>query len=569
MNTIIDVLIIGAGGAGCRAAIEAADTNPDASVVILNQGPIGKSGLTVMANGGIRWVSEPDDKPEYLAKEVVQAGAFLNEQNLVKALTEEGAIRGNELLSWGAKELVFEEHAAPDQQGGGKSYSRSHQIPGVTYMATLRKEVEKRENITIVEDAISTRLLIENNKAVGAVILDIRTGDIFTIAAKAVILATGGLGELYDHSSNTPFGMRGHATGMGCVLAYEAGAELIDMEMIQFTGNQLYPPWLLGNTALLVAMGGGKYMNAHGEEFMKLPLTRDQTQILAHKEIAKGNGTERGGIFIDMTASPKSNEEIEAVVKSSLGVEIAKERWRLIKEMSEDNPNPKDWKIEFTPGGAHFAMGGVRINEKCETNIEGLYAAGECSGGVQGGNRMGGAALVEIIVFGARACKYAAQYAKNAAELEPSDSVIEQEENRLLGMFKEDGIAPFKIRKMLTAIMSEFAAVSRSGEGLQTALKKLSELRNGDFKKMRVSGGRNYNSSWVEAIQVTYMFDLAEMIIKSALYRTESRGAHYREDYPERDPAWIKHTCVTKKDGAVQIDTVPVTITNFNPEVSK
>ena len=570
MNITADVLVIGAGGAGCRAAIEAADHDPGSKVVILSQGPVGKSGLTVMANGGMRWVTDPKDHPDNLFMEVVEAGDYLNEQNLVEILTQEGPVRANELLNWGAKELNFAEGsqsggAAPDQRGSGPAYVRSHYVPGVTYMATLRKELERRPNIIIMEDAIATKLLTGGNKVIGAVVLNIRTGEISSVAAKATVLATGGLGELFDNSDNTPFGMQGHAAGMGCTLAYHVGAELIDLEMIQFTGDQLYPPWLLGNPALLVSMCGGKYMNVRGEEFMKLPLTRAETQILAQKEIAKGNGTDRGGVFIDLTASPLPSEVIEEQLKISLAVDIGKERWKLIKEMSADNPDPKNWKIEFTPGGCHFFMGGVRINEKCETNIEGLYAAGECSGGVQGGNRMGGAALVEIIVFGARAGKFAGEYAKSASLAEPDERLLSDEQSRLLGLIKPEGISPNIIKKKITGIMSEHVAVSRTGDGLNKALEELGALRKGDFTQMRAAQGKVYNSSWVEAVQAVHMLDLAEMIASSALYRTESRGAHYREDYPVSDPAWLKHTCLVKKDGVISVGAAPVTITKLDP----
>jgi len=568
MNITADVLVIGAGGAGCRAAIEAADINPESNVVILSQGPVGKSGLTVMANGGIRWVTHPDDTPDNLFREVILAGDFLNEQNLVEVLTEEGPVRGNELLKWGARELRYES-TEPDKQGGPE-YTRSHYIPGVTYMAALRRELERRPNITIMEDVITTKLLIRGNRAVGAVILNIRTGQIFPIKAKSTVLATGGLCEIYDHNDNGPFGMRGHATGMGCTLAYDIGAEIIDLEMVQFTGNQLYPPWLLGNPALLVSMCGGKYMNAHGEEFMKLPLTRAETQILAHEEIAKGNGTERGGVFIDLTASPLTSEEIEEQLKMSLAIDIGKERWKLIKDMSADNPDPKNWKIEFTPGGAHFAMGGVRINEKCQTNIEGFYAAGECTGGVQGGNRMGGNALTEIIVFGARAGRYAGLYAKETDLIEPDEKSVISEKDRLLGLFSDDGVAPDVVWKKIASIMSEYVAVSRTEDGLKKALVELEALKKGDFARMRVPQGRVYNSLWVEAIQVIYMMDLAEMITKSAIFRKESRGAHYREDYPEMDiSSSPKHTCLSKKDGTIDIKAVPVTITKMNPEAKR
>ena len=214
-------------------------------------------------------------------------------------------------------------------------------------------------------------------------------------------------------------------------------------------------------------------------------------------------------------------------------------------------------------------MGGVRINSECETNIEGLYAAGEVSGGLHGSNRIGGNALMEIVVFGARAGRYAGEYAKSTALVEPEERLVIDEKERLLGMFKSEGIAPDVIKKKITSIMSHHVAVSRTEDGLKKALAELDSLRKGDFTRMRVPQGRIFNSLWVEAIQVTYMMDLAEMITKSALYRTESRGAHYREDFPEIDSSWLKHTCLTKKDGAVCLDAVPVTITKLNPEAKK
>ena len=567
-----DILVIGAGGAGCRAAIEASDGDPGARVVILSQGPVGKSGLTVMANGGMRWATHPDDSPDSLFEEDVIGGDFLNEQNLMEILSKEAPKRAHELLDWGAEELIFESTSpeqkttTPDQHGEGLVYNRGHYIPGVTYMATLRKELERRPNIAIVEDVIATKLLTGGGRAIGAVVLNIRSGEISAIAAKAVVLATGGLCELYDRTDNAPFGMRGHAAGIGCVLAYDIGAELIDLEMIQFTGNQLYPPWLLGNPALLVSMCGGKYRNANGEEFMKLPLTRAETQILAHEEIAKGNGSDRGGVFIDLTASPLSSEEVERQLKMSLGVETAKERWKLIKDMSADNPDPKNWVIEFTPGGAHFAMGGVRINERCETNIEGLYAAGEVTGGLHGGNRIGGNALTEIIVFGARAGKYAGEYAKSAEMIEPEGRLADGERERLLGLVKNGEATPERIRNKLGSIMTEYVSVSRSADGLNKALLELEALRKGDFAQMRVPQGKVYNSLWVEAVQLGFMLDLAEMVTRSALFRTESRGAHYREDFPKSNPSRPMHTCLTKTGGGMELKSVPVTITKLDPE---
>ena len=569
MSFKTDILVIGAGGAGARAAIEAATTDPELNITILNQGPIGKSGLTSMANGGMQWVEHPDDSPEALFEDIIQVGCYLNDQNLVEVLAQEGPQRAKELITWGAKMISISPQKSgrksADSPAGRPTYPRSHYIPGVTYMEALRNKIARQSNITVFEDVITTKLLTADKRVIGAFVLSIRTGEYFVIEAKAVVLASGGLGEIYPHSTNAPFYMHGHATGMGYAMAFHAGAELIDMEMVQFTGNQLYPPWLLGNPALLSVMCGGKYVNALGEEFLQLPQPRDAIQRLAYKEIKEGRGTERGGVYIDLTLSPLSSEEIEEQLKHSLAEEIAKERWKLIKAMSVNDPDPKNWRVEFTPGGAHFFMGGVRINEKCETSLEGLFAAGEVSGGVHGANRMGGNAMVEIIVFGKRAGESAAEYAKNADWVQP-DGHAEEEYKRLCSFFKSEGLAPKSIMDKIAVFMSEYVGVARTEADLNKALSEIEALRANDLPNMRAPQGKRFNPGWVEAIQVPYMLDVAQMITRSALFRTESRGAHYRDDFPETQSEWLKHTCLIKKDEHMELGVVPVVITKFNPE---
>jgi fumarate reductase (CoM/CoB) subunit A len=557
-----DILVIGAGGAGARAAIEAATMDPDMKIIILNQGPIGKSGLTAMANGGMVWVEHPDDSPEALFEDLLKYGCYLNEQNLVDALTREGPQRAQELIDWGARMIPFESGDRGPQTGVAKrhAYPRGHYIPGAGYMEALKNEIARHPNITVFEDVVTTKLLTSGNRVTGAFVLNIRKGDYFVIDSKATVLATGGLGEIYPHSTNAPFGMHGHASGMGYSMAYHAGAELIDMEMVQFTGNQLYPSWLLGNPELLCMMCGGKYINALGDEFIQQPQPRDVIQRSAFKEIKEGRGTERGGVFIDLTRSPLSSEEIEDQLKHSLAEEVAKERWQLIKRMSVNDPDPKNWRIEFTPGGAHFFMGGVRINEKCETGIEGLFAAGEVSGGVHGANRMGGNAMVEIIVFGARAGKYAFEYASGTAEI-TSEDAFKEEYERLCGFFRDEGIAPKVITNKVASFMSEYVGVARTENNLNKALSALEAVRAEDLPKMRAPSGLTYNPGWIEAIQVPFMLDVAEMIIRSALLRTETRGAHFREDFPETKSEWLKHTMVMKKPDYMEMSTAPVTIT--------
>ncbi len=562
----VDILVIGAGGAGARAAIEAATRDTGMRIAILNQGPVGKSGLTAMANGGMVWVDHPDDSPENLFEDLIRYGCYLNEQNLIEALTTEGPKRARELINWGAKMIPFDPgKGAPSGAPKRHSYPRGHLIPGLGYMAALKNEITRHPNITVYEDVMTTKLMTSGNRVTGAFVLNIRKGDYFVIESKAVVLATGGLGEIYPHSTNAPFGMHGHATGMGYAMAYHAGAELIDMEMVQFTGNQLYPPWLLGNPELLCTMCGGKYINALGEEFIRQPQPRDVIQRSAHKEIREGRGTERGGVFIDLRSSPLASEEIEEQLKRSLAVAVAKERWQLIKRMSVNDPDPKNWLIEFAPGGAHFFMGGVRINERCETSLEGLFAAGEVSGGVHGANRMGGNAMVEIIVFGARAGRYACEYAGGVSETLFEDT-SDEEYKRVCGFFREEGVAPKAIMDKVAAFMSEYVGVARKESDLKKALSALQSVRTDDLPNMRAPSGKTFNPGWVEAIQAPYILDTAEMIIRSALFRTESRGAHLREDYPKTKPEWLKHTRVIKKSDEMDMSTVPVTITKSNPE---
>lgn len=567
MKTIhTDVLVIGAGGAGARAAIEAAKSDGNVEVLVLNQGPIGKSGLTSMANGGMQWVSHPEDSPQYLFEDIIRVGAYLNEQNLVERLTEEAPARAAELIEWGAKVIALgASGATAEVSPSGPSFPRAYYIPGVSYMTALRNRLSALANATVLEDTIATKLLMEGRRVVGAAVLDIRSGESFVVSAKAVVLASGGLGEIYPHSTNAPFGMHGHAAGMGYALAYHAGAELIDMEMVQFTGNQLWPPWLLGNPMLLSSMCGGKYINGTGKEFLRLPQPRDAIQRLAYKEIKEGRGTEHGGVYIDLTRSPLSSAEIEEQLKESLAAEVAKERWRLIKEMSAGTPDPKTWRIEFTPGGAHFFMGGVRINERCETSLEGLFAAGEVSGGVHGANRMGGCALTEIIVFGKRAGEHAAEFTKNSDRIEPAASQGEAEEERLSALLGGGRLSPRTITEKIAALMSAHVGVARTEGDLAIAQSGLRQLRSGELPYLRAPQGRRFNLGWVEAIQIAYMLDVAEMIATSAMSRSESRGAHYREDYPDTEGEWLKHTRIRKRDGAMTIDTVPVTVTTHQP----
>lgn len=560
---IVDLLIVGAGGAGLRAAIEAAETSKDLHILLLNRAPIGKSGLTSMANGGMQWVYHEDDSLEAHFQDTVRLGCFLNDQNLVEVLVEEAPKRAEELIRWGAG--VVREYGKTKGSVEVKSAPRGQLIPGVTFMRTLRKRCLSFPNIRILEDMLVSRLFVGNGKIAGALALDMRRGEPIVIRAKAVVLATGGLGELFQHTTNAPFGLRGYASGTGYALAFLAGADMIDMEMVQFTGMQLGPDWLLGNPMLLSALCGGRYVNAKGEEFLKLPQPRDAIQRLAWREIKQGRGTEKGGVFIDLSCSPLSSEEIEERLKTSLGGPFAKERWRLIKRMSRKMPDPKTWKLEFAPGGAHFFMGGVRINERCESTVAGLFAAGEVAGGVHGANRMGGNALSEILVFGARAGRFAATYAM-ASDMERLDwDMVEKETQELFRFFRNEGAAPLYVRQRIRETMETHMGVVRDRKGLDMALRKIEEISE-EGLSMKVPPIRTFNLSWAEAIEVSLMIPVAEMMVRSALFREESRGAHYREDFPDTEEKWTRHVRVRFTDGCMALDTVPVVLKKMKPQ---
>jgi succinate dehydrogenase/fumarate reductase flavoprotein subunit len=298
---------------------------------------------------------------------------------------------------------------------------------------------------------------------------------------------------------------------------------------------------------------------------MQLPQPRDMLQKLALKEIREGRGTERGGVYIDLSFSKLTREEIEEQLQKMLGGKIAKDRWNLVKEMSVNNPDPRNWKVEWAPGCEHFFMGGVRINERCETNVEGLFAAGEVTGGVHGANRMGGNALTDIIVFGARAGQYAAKYAKGAHRLGPEKTVIAGEHERISGFVKPNGTPPKAVRDKIRGLMTDFMGVARNESDLKNTLDGINSLRANHVGNIRVPPIRRYNLAWIEAMEVPFMLDVAEMMVQSALTRTESRGGHYREDYPNTNQSWLKHVLVKKEDDAMVLGTAPVVITKLNP----
>jgi fumarate reductase (CoM/CoB) subunit A len=524
-----DVLIIGSGGAGCRAAIEARKFN--LSVTIVSKGLSFKSGCTTLAEGGYNAAFgyvDAEDSVDIHLQDTLKGGAYLNDIELVKILVNEAQDRLIELESYGA---IFDRQDSGklnQRPFGGQSFRRTcfqGDRTGHEMMMALKEEVI-RQKIETIDEIMITSLIMdrENKRVIGACGVCLKDSRIIIFKAKSTVIASGGAGWLYPVTSNAI-----QKTGDGYCLAYNAGADIIDMEQIQFhpTG-MLYPDSRRGVLITEAVRGeGGKLFNINMERFMKKYdergelATRDVVARAIYNEIREGRGTPSGGVYLDVTHLP--NEIIEDKLETMLlqfmdvGVDIREEA------------------MEVAPT-AHHVMGGVRIKPGCETTVENLYAAGEVAGGVHGANRLGGNALAETQVFGKRAGESAAKNALSK-EFEFNQAKVNLEENRIQNIFKEGDIYPHEIKTELMETMWENVAIIRNENGLKSALNKIEKLKLKSLN-MNVPDGSGYNKNLLDALEIENMLTVASLVTQSALLRRESRGSHYREDYPEKDERW-------------------------------
>ncbi len=544
-----DVVIVGAGGAGMRAAIAAAEEG--AKVIVITKGQAARSGATPMACPSYQaaFAMEDDrDNPEIAFEDTCFEGRYLGDENLINALTHEATDRAMEMNRYGVKYRKKENGNFLQVVHPGHSYERNLVIMGNGYAmaAGLRREMLKHSSISLLEDVVVTRLLTDGERIVGLLGLDMRSGEMIAVQAPAVILATGGYPELWRWTDTEP-----GLTGEGVFLAYQAGADLVDLEMMLFYPAGLcYPSEVEGT---LVQYEGlmtkkycaGKMLNGLGEEFLPktdaLPV-RDVMMKLMFREIQEGRGTPHGGVYIDLRKSPRSSVEIRKILQAldslpydqlrDIGIDIEKE------------------PIEVMPV-THYTLGGVRINEWAETNLPGLYAAGEVEGNVHGANRTSGNALAETQVFGRRSGIRAAEYAKNTDRKAMDLAEIEREIERVEKLIQplDNSLRPIELKRKIKQIMHDYVHYSRNAQGLQYAIDQFKSMREELCPLIRAeSSHRIYNYEWEEAIEALYMVELAEMVAASALAREESRGHHWRTDFPSMRPEWEKHTIVRKTD---------------------
>jgi fumarate reductase (CoM/CoB) subunit A len=553
-----DVLVIGAGGAGCKAAIDAAGEG--VNVLLIAKQPVGRGGITpvgftgLSANIGI----EPEDTPDIHFRDIVKAGRFLGDQNLVQVVVRDELRAVNDLIGYGVK-LEKKNGELVQRVCPGQTHPRMLRVVtgGHGIMVGLEKEIKKHNNIKVIEDVIITKLIVSKNQIDGAVGLQVRKGVPLIIEAKATVLATGGAGQLWLHTDCPP-----GSVADGNALAYYAGAELVDMEQQLFYPTVgVFPDRIFG---LEVSYEwafhheqGGWLINSKGEKFFPpeiLP-TRDISSRMIFDEIYSGRGTEHLGVYMDLTKCSDSRKAEMFVA----GLDLADKR---LQELGIDL---RSEAIEVAPG-AHTTLGGIRINEETETGINGLFAAGECSGNIHGANRIAGHSYLEIIVFGSIAGRNAASFAGKEGWRTIDKAQAEGEYNRVKEFLseKKNPVRPHELKNGIKKVVSRYIGSTRNEDGLRTAIEEIRHLRKDELPRVSVPQIKEYNTEWIEAIELPFMLDVAELVGNCALARKESRGTHYREDYPDTDDKnSISHTSARLEDGKLVIGTRPVVMTTI------
>jgi len=549
MAACTDILIIGAGGAALRAAIEARRQGFD--VLALSKGVAGKGGVTPTALTGYQAAfghADPADSPDIHYADTLKNGQYLSDPVLVRTLCEEAPASVLDLEALGVRFQKTEDGRFVQKRlDDSQSYPRSMRIGdalGGPIMRVLRREA-LRMGVTLRSDFLVTRILAYEGRACGAVGVDLRSGEIVTIQAKAVILATGGAAELYSLSTCPP-----EATGDGYALAYELGLELVDPEFFLFLGHAVLSPpaarGVLYPFQYLLQLGAKPLYNAQGEAFVSKYATdgsgnpsRDIYARAIFCENMAGRGSENGGAYFDPGSLP-----LEVLYRE------LPSQTRFLEELGLTMRAP------FEVGVAgHFLCGGVVVNKDTETALSGLFATGEVTGGLHGAARIGGNALAELFVFGKRAGKKAAEWAANqGASFPPTDASGETE--RLLGILNGKGkLRPRDVKRQLQQLMSTDVGVIRNEDRLAHALTSIRHMRDHFDDIGPVNTNPVYNLEWLETLELHNMLCIAEIVALAAKERKESRGSHYRADYPSRALAWQKNIIIAKGTDGPRLST--------------
>ena len=547
-----DVLIIGAGGAGLRASLEALAQG--ASVGVVCKSLLGKA-HTVMAEGGIAAAMANVDAADNWKthfRDTMRGGKFLNNWRMAQLHAQESPARVRELEQWGALFDRTENGDILQRAFGGHTFKRLCHVGDRTGLEMIRTLQDRgvQQGIDVYMECTVTRLLTDGSRVTGAFAYWRETGRFIVFKAKSIVIATGGIGKAWRITSNS-----WEYTGDGMALAYEAGAELMDMEFVQFhpTG-MVWPPGVQGILVTEAVRGeGGILRNKAGERFMekydpkRMELsTRDVVARSIYTEVKEGRGTEHGGAYLDISHKPAE------YVKKKLP-----SMYHQFKELADVDITKGPMEVGPT---CHYMMGGIRVDaETAQSTVPGLFAAGEAAAGLHGSNRLGGNSLSDLLVFGRRAGLAAAEHAKSASASSFDNSQIEQAEKELLAPFSNSGTeSPYAVHRDLQEVMQNLVGIYRTKEDLEKALDELEKLRV-RAAKASVEGSRLFNPGWHLSCDLKAMLIVSEAVTDSALARTESRGAHSRIDYPNLDSVWEKkHNIVVRESGAMKRRESPI-----------
>lgn len=533
-----DVLIIGSGGAGSRAAIEVDDSGLKA--IIVSKGMSFRSGCTGMAEGGYNAVFktvDKDDSTDAHIFDTLKGGSYLNDEKLVEILVNESPKRLIDLENYGALFDRQESGQIDQRPFGGQTYRRTcyqGDRTGAELLNALKEEIIKRD-IECIEEVMISSLVSDKNQVIGAIGLRLKDSTIIYFKAKAVILASGGAGQLYPVTSNTF-----QKNGDGYAIAYHAGADLLDMEQVQFHPTGMVAPESKKGVLVTEAVRaeGGKLINRDGERFMskyapeKMELaTRDVVARSIYQEIVEGRGTENGGVYLDI--SHLDDEYIEEKLET------------MVLQFENVGVDIKHGPIEVAPTAHHF-MGGLKINPDASTSLKNLFGAGEVCGGVHGANRLGGNALADTQVFGKIAGESASKIAKTT-ELKSNYEMVKAEASRIESLIKKGSIKPKEFKNNIKKLMWEKVAIVRDEKTLNEALAQLQEMKK-EIVNLDVKNTKQYNDDLLTALEIINMVDICILTVKSAILRKESRGAHYRSDFPETKDEWKKSIVINKNE---------------------
>ena len=551
-----DVLIIGGGLAGLRAAVEVTKSGADVAVVSKVHPVRSHSNA---AQGGINApLTDRGDDWEGHAFDTIKGSDFLADQDAVEVMSSEAGEAVLELERMGVIFSRGEDGKLGTRAFGGQKVARTFFVGAITGSAILHVLYEQalKLGLNVYEEWFVTKLIVEDGACRGVVAIDLKTGEMHTIKAKAVIMAAGGAGRVFEPSTNALI-----CTGDGLSLAYRAGVPLMDMEMIQ------YHPTTLARTGILMSEAargeGGYLLNSSGERFMEKTApdymelaSRDVVSRSEQTEIDEGRGVD-GNVLLDLRHLGRDYIEAKLGYLQEVSVEF------LGIDMAEQ-------PVPVRPG-MHYIMGGIKTNVDGETIIPGLYAAGECANvSVHGANRLGANSLLDTVVFGRRSGAHAVEYIKNLGGHSSSEDDLGSEKSRIQALLdRPKGERVATIRNDMARGMTKGIGVFRDQNSMEGALENLIDI------KSRIGGfsienkGKVFNTDLMFALELEFMVDCAEAVVAGALTRKESRGAHFRTDITDRDDQnWLKHTLMYKDDGVehgVRVETSDVTITQWEP----